>query len=140
MPLDEPAPGTALHWLARAEGHLALARQPKPPQGFWEDLAFHAQQAAEFALKAIYQHRNLPFRFTHSIEELGSGLEAAGEPVGEAVRNAVVLTRYAVHARYPGAGPPVTVGEYETTVQLATAVVAWARDFVCGGGLGESPT
>ena len=137
MPSDEPVPGTTHHWLARAEGHLAMARQPKPPEGFWEDLAFHAQQAAEFALKAVYQHRSIPFRFTHSVEELGSGLEVAGESIPAAVRNAVVLTRYAVHARYPGAGFPVSRREYESAVQLATAVVAWARDLVRAGNNSE---
>ena len=122
---------------SHADGHLALARQPKPPEGFWEDPAFHAQQAAEFALKAGYQHRSIPFRFTHSIEELGSGLELAGESIPAAVRNAVVLTRYAVQARYPGAGLPVSRREYESAAQLATAVVAWARDVVRAGNDSE---
>ena len=130
MPPDDPISGSAEHWLARAEGHLALARQGKPPGAFWEDLAFHTQQAAEFALKAVYQHRGIAFRFTHSIEELGSGLEAAGEPIPDGVRDAVILTRYAVHARYPGAGLPVSREEYESAVSLAAAVVAWARTVV----------
>ena len=130
MPPDDPISGSAEHWLARAEGHLALARLPKPSGAFWEDLAFHAQQAAEFALKAVYQHRGIAFRFTHSIEELGSGLEAAREPIPDEVRDAVILTRYAVHARYPGAGLPVSRKEYESAVSLAAAVVAWARTVV----------
>ena len=130
MPPDDPVSGTAEHWLARAEGHLALARQPKPPGAFWEDLAFHAQKAAEFALKAVYQHRGIAFRFTHSIGELGSGLEAAGESIPYEVRDSVILTRYAVHARYPGAGVPVSRKEYESAVELAAAVFAWARTVV----------
>ena len=44
MPLE---PGTPQHWLFRAGAHLALAKVPKPTEGLWEDLAFHAQQAAE---------------------------------------------------------------------------------------------
>ena len=130
MPPDDPISGSAEHWLARAEGHLALARQPKPLGAYWEDLAFHAQQAAEFALKAVYQHRGIAFRFTHSVEELGSGLEAAGELIPDEVRDAVILTRYAVHARYPGVGLPVNRKEYEAAVSLAAAVVAWARTVV----------
>lgn len=130
MPPVEPLPGSAEHWLARAEGHLAVARQPKPPGAFWEDLAFHAQQAAEFALKAVYQRRGIAFRFTHSIEELGSGLEAAGELIPDEVIKAVILTRYAVHARYPGAGLPVSRTEHEAALKLATDVVDWARAIV----------
>lgn len=130
MPTGDHEPGTAGHWLARAEGHLAIARQPKPPKGFWEDLSFHAQQAAEFALKAVYQHHSLAFRFTHSIEELGGGLEAAGIEVPDAVPHAIILTRYAVHARYPGAGLPVSRSEHEFAVKLAVGVVEWARSVV----------
>lgn len=130
MPLDDEDPTTADHWLSRAEGHLALATQRKPPAGFWEDLAFHAQQAAEFALKAVYQNRNLTFRFTHSIEELGTGLEEAGVVVPDDVKEAVVLTRYAVRARYPGVGPPVTRQEHQDAVRLAEAVVRWTKEEV----------
>ncbi len=56
MPQDRPVPGSAEDWLARAEGDLALARVPLPEGAFYEDLCFHAQQAAEKALKAVYQH------------------------------------------------------------------------------------
>ncbi len=132
MPSDSANPGTPQHWLARAHGHLAIARQPKPAEGFWEDLAFHAQQAAEFALKAVYQHRGLLYRFTHDLEELGKGLDDAGVSVPTTVKDAVILTRYAVRARYPGASAPVTRDEHEQAICLADAVVAWAERFVTG--------
>ena len=48
------APGSPQEWLARAKGDLALAGAPLPPGAFYEDLCFHAQQAAEEALKATY--------------------------------------------------------------------------------------
>ncbi len=132
MPSDSREPGTPQHWLARAHGHLAIARQPKPAEGFWEDFAFHAQQAAEFALKAVYQHRGLLFRFTHDLEELGKGLDDAGISVPNAVKDAVILTRFAVRARYPGASAPVTGDEHEQAICLADAVVAWAHTQVFG--------
>jgi len=59
MPPDESIPGSAQDWLARARGSLALAKQPKPEGAFWEDQCFLAQQAAEKALKAVYQARGL---------------------------------------------------------------------------------
>ena len=40
-------PGSASDWLARAKGDLALAKVDLPQGGFYEDLCFHAQQAAE---------------------------------------------------------------------------------------------
>ena len=38
--------GTAQEWLKRAKGNMALAKQPKPKEAFWDDLCFDAQQAA----------------------------------------------------------------------------------------------
>ena len=55
MPQGKRVPGSAADWLARAKGDLALAEIPLPKGAFYEDLCFHAQQAAEKALKAVYQ-------------------------------------------------------------------------------------
>ena len=66
MPQDRPIPGSAQDWLVRAKGDLALARTPLPEGAFYEDLCFHAQQAAEKALKAVYRHRGWSFRYTHA--------------------------------------------------------------------------
>ena len=95
-------------WLDRSKSSLSLARQPKPDQAHWADLCYLAQQAAEKAVKAVYRLREQPFRFTHSLEELGRGLEEAGVDLPDVVREAVVLTRYAVETRYPGIAEPVT--------------------------------
>ncbi|MBF0098159.1 MAG: HEPN domain-containing protein [Magnetococcales bacterium] len=62
MPPDKPIPGTPLEWLQRARGDLALARVVLPEGGFYADLCFHAQQAAEKAVKAIFRFRNKGFR------------------------------------------------------------------------------
>lgn len=132
MPSDSEPAGTPQHWLARAKGHLAMARVPKPDSGFWEDLAFHAQRAAEFALKAVYQHRGLVYRFTHNLAELGTGLENAGLSLPTSVADAVILTRYAVRARYPGTSPAVTQEEHAEAIRLAEEVVAWARTQILG--------
>lgn len=85
-----------------------------------------AQQAAEKALKAVYQSRGIPFRYIHDLEELGKGLEDAGVEVPSIVKEAIVLTRYAVETRYPGIVEPVTEEEYLQAVSLAEGVVVWA--------------
>ena len=126
MPRDKPLPGSPREWLVRAEGSLAQARQSKVKEAFWEDQCFLAQQAAEKALKAIYQSRGLPFRYIHDLEELGKGLEDAGIEVPSHVKEAIVLTRYAVETRYPGIVEPITEEEYLQAVSLAEGVVAWA--------------
>jgi HEPN domain-containing protein len=53
MPQDRPVPDSAEDWLARAEGDRALVSAPLPEGAFYEDLCFHAHQAAEKALKGV---------------------------------------------------------------------------------------
>ena len=132
MPQNKSIQGSPLDWLSRARGNLALAKQPKPEEAFWEDLCFQAQQAGEKAIKAIYQYKGLHFRFTHDLEELGKGLEDNGVPIPLAVKEAVILTQYASETRYPGPFEPVTEEEYQEAVRLAEAVVCWAENIIKG--------
>jgi HEPN domain-containing protein len=59
MPPRRSASASALAWLSRARGDLALARAPLPQGGYLDDLCYHAQQAAEKALKAVHIHQGL---------------------------------------------------------------------------------
>jgi len=124
---DRPIPGSAQDWLARAKSDLALAGLQLPEGAFYEDLCFHAQQAAEKALKGVYQHNGWSFRHTHDLEELITGLRQMGLPIPSEVDEAIVLTSFAWEARYPGLGEPVTVEEYEEALQHAVTVVEWAE-------------
>jgi HEPN domain-containing protein len=126
MPQDRPVPGSAEDWLARAEGDLALARVPLPEGAFYEDLCFHAQQAAEKALKAVYQQYNRRFRYTHDLDELITGLQGEDIIVPPEVVDAAPLTAYAWEARYPGLSEPVTIEEYREALRQAEFVVNWA--------------
>ena len=96
----------------------------------WEDQSYLAQQAAERALKAVHVHISESFRFTHDIEELARALDLVGIPIPDVVRDAVILTRYAVETRYPGPVEPMTEMEYLESIRLAGAVVAWAEHFI----------
>lgn len=133
MPHSTPIPGSTADWLARARGDLALARVPLPEGGFYEDLCFHAQQAAEKALKAVYVSRGWTFRYIHDLEELITGLQRGGIDIPEEIQQAVVLTSYAFESRYPGIADPVTYEEYVQTVALAESVLRWAEALVGGG-------
>jgi HEPN domain-containing protein len=126
MPQDRLMPGSAEDWLARAEGDLALARAPLPQGAFYEDLCFHAQQAAEKAIKAIYQHYGKSFRYTHDLDELITGLQNEGIIIPSEVMEAALLTSYAWEARYPGLSEPVTVEEYREALRQAELVLSWA--------------
>ncbi len=127
MPQGRPAPGTPQDWLARARSDLAIARLPLPTGACYEDLCFHAQQAAEKALKAVYQYHGWTFRYTHDLEELVTGLERQGLVVPSDVDDAIVLTSFAWEARYPGLTEAVSEEEYRDAIRHAEAVVAWAE-------------
>ncbi len=132
MPHSTPIPGSAADWLARARGDLALSRVPLPEGGFYEDLCFHAQQAAEKALKAVYVSRGWTFRYIHDLEELITGLQQGGIGIPEEIQQAVILTSYAFESRYPGIGDPVRNDDHVQAVALAERVLRWAET-VAGG-------
>ena len=120
-------------WLSRARSNLNLAEAGQHIQDvFLEDLCFEAQQAAEKALKAICIHLELDFTKTHSLTILMDTIEAGGVPIPDAVREAAILTQYAVRTRYPGAIEPVDLEEYQTSLVLASRVLVWAEKVVGG--------
>lgn len=127
MGAHRSVPGSASDWLSRARGDLAIARMPLPEGAFLEDLCYHAQQAAEKAVKAVYVHLNAPFRYTHDIAELLHGLNSQGLNVPDMVLKAASLTVFAWQTRYPGPSEPVTPEEHEQAVQAAAGVVEWAE-------------
>ena len=130
MPPSEDEKVTALEWLQRAKSNLACAKQPKPPEAFWEDLCFDAQQAAEKAVKAVLLWCDITFPYVHDLELLLTTLQRAGHAVPDDVWEADDLSRYAVETRYPGAAPPVPEPEYHRAVTLAERVVSWAEQIL----------
>ena len=130
MPQVRPVPGSAEDWLSRAEGDLALARAPLPEGAFYEDLCFHAQQAAEKSLKAVYQHYGKRFRYTHDLDELMTGLKNEGITVPAEIADSALLTSFAWEARYPSLSEPVTQEEYREALHQAEQVVRWAMEII----------
>ncbi len=130
MPQDRPVPGSAEDWLSRAAGDLALARAPLPEGAFYEDLCFHAQQAAEKSLKAVYQHYGKRFRYTHDLDELMTGLRNEGITVPAEIADSALLTSFAWEARYPSLSEPVTQEEYREALHQAEQVVRWALEII----------
>lgn len=132
MPENRPIPGSAEEWLARARADLALAKAPLPAGALYEDLCFHAQQAAEKALKAVYQRHGWTFRYVHDLKELLAGLRDKGLVVPDNLEEATRLTSYAFQFRYPGVEESVTAQEYERSIALAGDVVQWAESQLAG--------
>lgn len=113
-------------WLSRAKSNLSLAKTTKNKDTYWEDLCFNAQQAAEKAIKAVLQFNQIPFRFTHDLEELITTLSKHQVPFPKELNDVVTLTEYAVETRYPGVYEQVTEDEYQIAIMLAEAVIQWA--------------
>jgi HEPN domain-containing protein len=114
-------------WMHSARSDLALARLTDDERIAPEILAFHAQQAAEKALKALLVRRQVEFPFIHTIGPLLTLCREAGFEGTEALSGAAILTRYAVAARYPGEEEPVTRQEAREAVELATQVLVWVE-------------
>jgi HEPN domain-containing protein len=130
MPPPSPAPGTPQDWLARAKAKLVMARQPLPAGGMWEDLCYMAQQAAEVAIKAVYQQNGWLFPFIHDLAQLLNGLQQQGLTIPPEVQEAPKLTVFATLARYPGLTTATTQTSYNEAIKIAEDVVAWAQTLV----------
>ena len=126
MPPEISAPGSPADWLRHAYSDLALASIVPVPQILLEQLCFHAQQAAEKALKAILVAYEVALPRTHNLRTLFDRLPA-GVLVPSDILEAAGLSDYAVSSRYPGTSEPVEDDEYREAISLAEAVVYWAE-------------
>lgn len=128
MPERYP-PDDAKEWLNRARSDLALAKA-RGQDIYLEDLCFHAQQAAEKAVKALLIMQGVEFPYVHDIAQLLTLLEEAGHQIPGPLREAERLTRFAVSTRYPGIAPPVDEEEYQQALTIAEEVVLWAENLM----------
>ena len=132
MPPDDAELGSPEQWLAYARSDLILARREPEPGVLLETLCFHAQQAAEKALKAALTHFGIPFQKTHVLTVLIEGLpsQCPSPPHLDRVKG---LSAYAVAARYPVGLGEISAEDYAEAVRLADAMVTWAESVVSGG-------
>lgn len=132
MPLNKPLPGSPQDWLRHAHSDLELAREKPSPKVLFEDLCFHAQQAAEKALKAVLIAQEISFPRTHNIRTLLDLLPQTVQLPDE-VQGVGKLTTYAVSSRYPGIVEPIDEEEHQESVRLAEIAVNWAENVIQSG-------
>ena len=117
-------------WLsyARADLHVAeVLRLGSEVPG--RIVCFHAQQAAEKAVKAALVEAAGPFRKSHDVVVL-AGL-APGELATQLERlDVAVLQPWAVDGRYPGDLPDATALQVSMVVAAATAVLACVTEWI----------
>jgi HEPN domain-containing protein len=129
MPHESHFSGSPADWLRYARSDLELARINRPDEVLFEELCFHAQQAAEKALKAVLIAEGISPPKTHNIRML---LDILSQVIvaPQEVEDAAGLTDYAVTSRYPGDFEPVGEEEYNEALGLAKTVVTWAEKVV----------
>lgn len=119
-----PDPAVIERWVQSARSDLAYAEMTPPVGAGYEQGCFHAQQAAEKALKALLLHHDEEPPYVHSIQVLLDRLVAHEAAVAD-VSEGVILTSYAVLTRYPFSGKPVTEEEWKLATSVARRVVEW---------------
>ncbi len=129
---DHKPPDDPEEWLNRAKSNLIRARQNQPGI-YLEDLCFDAQQAAEKAIKAILIDLDVDYPYTHDLMTLLTLVSEAGQSVPGEVKEAAMLTDYAVESRYPSPAESVTNEEYKEAVATAQKVLDWASNILKKG-------
>jgi HEPN domain-containing protein len=115
-------PGELLHreaskWLEQAAKDLTGARALVGLEA--SRSVFHSQQAAEKAIKGFLTFRQVAFRKTHDLTDLGSQCAEADPTLELLLQEAQGLTDYASAFRYPDA-------PYEPDAAEAVAALALA--------------
>jgi len=130
----KPVPSSPGEWISHAESDLKLAQlavgDPDIRAG---QVCFHAQQAAEKAIKAVLLSREVEFPLTHDLEELVEIAEGSGLRLPEDITQVGLLTPYAVETRYPGYWAEITQADVDEAIRLAAQTVSWAKSVLMEG-------
>lgn len=97
-------------WLKQAKRDLEKAKLDLDNR-FFEWCCFTAQQAAEKAVKAVYQFKNESAR-GHSVTKLLLGLSGEHKASEELLNAGRILDRYYIESRYPNGFPEGSPMDY----------------------------
>jgi len=125
--LSRPELEEALLLLRKAQEDADAVKKLVPDTDIADSVVgFHAQQAAEKALKAVLAASGDDFPWTHDLRHLMDRLQAKGMPLPESLREVRVLIPWAVEFRY---GETIEdLLERAQALALAEEIIAWARD------------
>ena len=121
-------------WLRQAKRDLDQARHAMTG-GFHEWACFSAQQAAEKAVKALYQRLGAE-AWGHSVASLLTELPQRARPKQELIDQAKSLDRHYIPPRYPNSLPQgipgdyYTRGEAEEALDHAAAIIAFCEGHI----------
>jgi len=110
-------------WLDKASNDLRAASVLlEADLADYENVGFHAQQAAEKLLKAYLVRHQIEFSKTHNIAVLRQLVGKLDQALADRLKGADALTPYGVEFRYPGDLAEVTHDEGKEAVRLAGVV------------------
>lgn len=132
--VDDPG-----RWMDFAQEDLRIAKKGKILHFRREALCFHAQQAAEKAIKAVLLSRLVPFPRSHQLQDLFDLLPADLLPSAD-IRKAAALSVYAQSGRYPLNFEDVTEKEYQEAVKQAEKIVEWAKKILKASDGSQPPS
>jgi HEPN domain-containing protein len=123
----------AQEWLQFAEGDAVLARGGLTRRKLFRprQVCFHAQQAAEKAIKALLISEQINFQFSHDLERLAQLLPSS-RVLTTARPDLAWLGQWATSTRYPGTVEP-SWADAIRAVPIAEILVGDAR-----GSLGST--
>lgn len=123
-------------WMRQAEADLRHARNSRDSGDFsWAAFACH--QAAELAIKAVFQKLHLD-AWGHTLSVLLENLPAKARPEQDLVDRAKELDKHYIPTRYPNGferGAPVdfyTRREADQAIASAEAILEFCRNQVSG--------
>lgn len=90
-----------------------------------EDLCFDLQQCAEKSLKAVLTYNNIDYPYTHKINILIDLMLDNSLKIPEEIKDSVILTTYAVEARYDDI-LQLNHDNYNEALEITEKVYFWA--------------
>jgi HEPN domain-containing protein len=136
----------ALRWLRTGEDDLDAASVLRGNKKFFH-ACFHAQQAGEKALKAVWHYADAD-PWGHSIRKLITDLENVDlslyDRLKSLLRAGTMLDRFYIPTRYPNGLPELTPGEAyldedaEECIQHATEILTVVKSLLPDNGKDES--
>ena len=117
---DEVRRDLVCQWLAKAEQDFVGAEHLLRTKPSLRDMiAFHAQQAAEKALKAFLVQHEVEFPKTHDIRRLLNLAATVDPSLADSLAATAKLGRYGVAVRYPQDLVEISLADAEQAVALA---------------------